>query len=96
MNFGPRDSLSVMEVVHLFEIAFQKKVIPELLKSSTPESEWLELDSELAHSYLGWQASISQIDAVRQTVRWYSDFASGQDARELMAEELGRFKIGKW
>ena len=96
LNFGPRDSLSVMEVVHLFEIAFQKKVTQELLKSSIPESEWLELDSELAHSYLGWQASISQIDAVRQTARWYSDFASGQDARELMAEELRRFKIGKW
>ena len=96
LNFGPRDSLSVMEVVNLFEIAFQKKVTQELLKSSIPESEWLELDSELAHSYLGWHASISQIDAVRQTARWYSDFASGQDARELMAEELGRFKIGKW
>jgi CDP-glucose 4,6-dehydratase len=96
INFGPRDSLSVLELVNLFEAAFEKKVEHAYLKSSIPESEWLELNSELAHSSLGWQSSFSQTGAVNQTAQWYSDFASGRDAKELMLEEIANFKFGKW
>jgi len=96
LNFGPRDSLSVMELVILFEAAFEKKVVHEHLKSSIHESEWLELNSELAHSYLGWKSSFSQSEAVSQTAEWYSNFASGRDARELILDQVAKFKIGKW
>ena len=96
VNFGPRDSLSVMELLSLFEKAFKKKVTIERLTSSIPESEFLELNPGLANTFFGWKTSFSQSDAVSQTAKWYSNFAIGRDAKELMLEEVEKFKIGKW
>lgn len=96
VNFGPKDSSSVMDLVNLFERAFNRKVELEYLKSSIPESERLELNSELAHTYLGWQSSFTQTHAVCQTADWYSKFANGRDAKELILEEVENFKSGKW
>jgi len=96
INFGPSTSLTVKELVSLFEKAFKKKANCEYLKSSIPESEQLELNSKLAKSTLGWQQSIPQTDAVIQTAEWYSKFATGRDAQELMLEEIANFRGGKW
>ncbi len=95
-NFGPSDSLSVIDLVKLFESAFQKKIDQVTIPSEIPESNWLALDSSLAHDNLKWKCSFSQEKAVRETANWYSKFANGEDARDLMKTEICRYKIGKW
>lgn len=96
VNFGPDESLSVTELVRLFEAAFGRKIELEESKSTFPESEWLRLDSSLARAYFGWESSISAAQAVSQTANWYSKFESGVDAKELMRAEILKYKVGKW
>ena len=96
VNFGPKESLSVIEVVSLFEGAFEKKVNHRIVQSSIPEAGSLALDSSLARAYLGWSTSFSQIEAVIQTAKWYNNFKDGADAKELMLEDISKFKQDKW
>lgn len=96
VNFGPDESLSVKELVRLFEAAFGRKIELEESKSTFPESEWLRLDSSLARAYFGWESSCSAAQAVSQTANWYSKFESGVDAKELMRAEILKYKVGKW
>lgn len=96
VNFGPDESLSVTELVRLFEAAFGRKIELEESKSTFPESEWLRLDSSLARAYFGWESSFSAAQAVSQTANWYSKFESGVDAKELMRAEILKYKVGKW
>lgn len=96
VNFGPDESLSVTELVRLFEAAFGRKIVLEESKSTFPESEWLRLDSSLARAYFGWESSFSAAQAVSQTANWYSKFESGVDAKELMRAEILKYKVGKW
>ena len=95
VNFGPSDSLTVIELVELFTDAFGKKVVHEFISSAIPESEWLALDSSLANKELKWKPSLSQSSTVNQTAAWYSKFADGGDARELIQTEISRFKLKK-
>lgn len=96
INFGPGVSLTVIELVNLFENAFNKRATHNYQEIAIPESERLELESNLAYSFLGWKPSISQRDAVKQTAEWYLKFASGRDAQELIFEEIANFKLDKW
>ena len=96
VNFGPDESLSVTELVRLFEAAFGRKIELGESKSTFPESEWLRLDSSLARAYFGWESSFSAAQAVSQTAKWYSKFESGVDAKELMRAEILKYKVGKW
>jgi CDP-glucose 4,6-dehydratase len=96
VNFGPEESLSVMELVALFERAFKKKVKHELVESLIPENISLSLDSSLAHRYFGWQPALSPNQAVKQTADWYSKFADNTDALALMSAEILKYKDGKW
>lgn len=96
VNFGPSDSLSVIELVKLFEGAFEKRIAQEVVSSQIPESPWLALDTSLAHNELNWKPSFSQALAVSQTAGWYSKYANGEDALELMQAEISRFKVDKW
>jgi CDP-glucose 4,6-dehydratase len=96
VNFGPDESLSVTELVRLFEAAFGRTIELEESKSTFPESEWLRLDSSLARAYFGWESSFSAAQAVSQTANWYSKFESGVDAKELMRAEILKYKVGKW
>lgn len=96
VNFGPDESLSVSELVRLFEAAFGRKIELEESKSTFPESERLRLDSSLARAYFGWESSFSAAQAVSQTANWYSQFESGVDVKELMRAEILKYKVGKW
>ena len=96
VNFGPEESLSVMELVHLFESAFGKKLVKEVVKSPIIESSWLSLDSSLARQYFGWKTSLSPEQSVMQTAEWYLKFSSGEDAKRLMLAEISKYKVGKW
>lgn len=96
INFGPNESLSVMQLLSLFEESFGRKINYEQRESSIPESKYLALDSSLAHTYLGWFAELSPIQAVSQTAEWYSNFEQGSDAKELVRQEISIYKVGKW
>jgi CDP-glucose 4,6-dehydratase len=96
VNFGPNESLSVMELHSLFEAAFGKKITLEIALSDLPESECLTLDSGLASAYFGWKTSLSPAQAVSQTADWYSKFANGEDAKKLMRMEIAKYKVNKW
>jgi CDP-glucose 4,6-dehydratase len=96
INFGPSQSLTVMEVVHLFEAAFNKKIKYNNLELIIPESTRLELDSKLARDYLGWQTSFSTADAINETAKWYAAFARGANQQELMESEITKFRKNRW
>lgn len=96
LNFGPQDSMSVIDLVKNFEHEFNSEIAQEIMPSPTPESTWLALDSSFAYSELGWKPSFSQISAVSQTARWYSKFLQGESARVLMQNEIAVYKVGKW
>jgi len=96
VNFGPDESLSVIDLISLFEVAFAKKIEFDVSESPLPESEWLALDSGLARKYFGWESSLSASQAINQTANWYSKFQSGEDAKELMISEILKYKVDKW
>jgi CDP-glucose 4,6-dehydratase len=96
VNFGPEESLSVIELINLFESAFGKKIVKEIIKSPIIESALLSLDSSLAHQYFGWKTSLSPEQSVMQTAEWYLKFSSGEDAKSLMLAEISKYKVGKW
>lgn len=96
VNFGPGESLSVINLISLFEVAFGKKIEFDVSESQLPESEWLALDSELARTYFGWESSLSAAQAIKQTADWYSAFERGVEAKELMMSEILKYKVGKW
>lgn len=96
VNFGPDESLSVVNLINLFEVAFRKKIEFDVSESHLPESEWLALDSELARNYYGWESSLSAAQAIKQTADWYSRFESGAEAKQLMISEILKYKVGKW
>ena len=96
INFGPGKSMAVMELIRHFEVAFDRRAAIEISKSNIPENNWLELNSQLANDYLGWQTSFSTLVAVTQTAEWYSRFERGKDAQEMMREEIEKFKLDKW
>ena len=96
LNFGPQDSMSVIDLVKSFEKVFNQRIAQEIVSSPIPESTWLALDASLAYSELGWKPSLTQFTAVSQTARWYSKFLQGESARELMRSEISDYRVGKW
>lgn len=75
VNFGPSsDSLSVKEVV---DIAISNWPMSDSVTVSYEEgnghveAQSLQLDSSLARSFLGWQDSWNQKEAVIATIRWW-------------------------
>ena len=96
INLGPSESLSVIELIKIFELSFKKKIDYKVIESNNYESPWLELNSKLAKDYLGWQTSFSPTDAINQTADWYSKFATGTDPKDLMSQEILSYRTGKW
>jgi CDP-glucose 4,6-dehydratase len=96
VNFGPSESLSVMDLVRLFEQAFSRGISHVVTESPVQESSWLGLDSSLAQHIYGWQTSLTSAEVVLQTAAWYSNFKNGADAKDLMLVEISKFKADKW
>ena len=96
VNFGPEDSMSVLDLVKHFEREFEKEIVQEVIPSQIPESSYLALDSSFAQHKLTWKPSFSQVTAVSQTAEWYAKFFKGESARELINTEISNFKVDKW
>ena len=91
INFGPTNSLAVTKLISIFEVAFGKKVKYEVGETNLYEANQLELNSQLALEYLGWQTSFSLVDAISETASWYSKFLGGANALELMSKDISKF-----
>ena len=91
INFGPTNSLSVTKLISIFEVAFGKKVKYEVGETNINEANQLELNSQLALEYLGWQTSFSLVDAISETATWYSKFLGGANALELMSKDMSKY-----
>jgi CDP-glucose 4,6-dehydratase len=88
VNFGPTDSLSVSNVLSLFQGVFGKEIAFEVVPSSISEHQYLRLNSQLALMNYGWEPVLTVNEAVYRTAKWYSDFSSGSDPRMLMLKEI--------
>lgn len=56
------------------------------------ESEFLELNSDLASNKLGWKPQINQIGAIEATVNWWKQyFRDESSARELVKKEISDY-----
>ena len=91
INFGPTNSLAVTKLISIFEVAFGKKVKYEVGETNLNEANQLELNSQLALEYLGWQTSFSLVDAIGETATWYSKFLDGANALELMSKDMSKY-----
>ena len=91
INFGPTNSLAVTKLISIFEVAFGKKVKYEVGETNLYEANQLELNSQLALEYLGWQTSFSLVDAISETASWYSKFLGGANALELMSKDMSKY-----
>lgn len=96
VNFGPSKSLSVLSLVTILESVLKQSFKIEISHSDFQEAIWLELDSQLAYQYFGWQPSFSVEDSIIKTGDWYLKFLNNSDAAELMSSEIGQHKVGKY
>lgn len=72
LNFGPTESsLQVSDVLGIVNLHWEikYKFIKELIVT---EAQLLDLDSSLAHSFLGWQPTFTQENAIVETIRWWN------------------------
>ena len=95
-NFGPKESLTVAELVRLFEESLNRQVDCEILESNIQEHGRLALDSHRAESILGWKPSLTPRQSIAQTADWYSKFLAGSDAQELMRDETIKHRGNAW
>lgn len=91
INFGPKDSLSVKQLITIFESSFGKSTNYKVLEPSFNEAQYLKLDSGLALKYLGWLPFFESSEAISQTASWYANFLQGNNALDLMAQELFQY-----
>jgi CDP-glucose 4,6-dehydratase len=95
-NFGPKDSLTVAELVGLFEESLNRQIPCEVLESNIQEHGRLALDSHRAESLLGWKPSLTPRQSIVQTADWYSKFIAGGDAQDLMRDEVTKHRGNVW
>ena len=95
-NFGPRKSLTVIELIRLFETYFERKFSYTIANPNEYESIALDLNSNLATEYLGWQPQFSPIESIKQTANWYLEYSAGANPKDLMLREITNYRKGKW
>lgn len=92
VNFGPKESYPVIELVRIFEQIFKQNLGVDVVKSEVNESNWLQLNSELAKNSLDWKTFYSNKEAIHLTAKWYLRFLNGENAQSLIIEEIENFK----
>lgn len=99
VNFSPREkSLSVADVVEIAVDTWQEVQIKtpkiELNKFADTQIESMELniDSNLATQFIGWEPRFSQKEAVISTLNWWKSFSSMQvPASTLIQNDIEDF-----
>ena len=90
-NFGPTYSLSVMEVVNLFNECTGSRISLKLVNSGEYEQTQLAIDSNKAKLELGWLPQFLPEEAIRNTLEFYNEFRLGFDANQLARRDVKKY-----
>jgi CDP-glucose 4,6-dehydratase len=95
LNFGPKSSMSVKELIDLFNSHLEIKCELNVSGDGFREHGRLALDSHLAEEYLGWVPRYSIEESVARTASWYRNFLAGADVPKLMSDEIDMYFGGR-
>ena len=87
-NLGPLQSLSVIEVVKIFEKTYGKKINLAESNSTYHESRSLTLDSGKARSELHWKPFFSPTNTIENTAYWYLHKKIEQNMEKTIETEV--------
>lgn len=90
-NFGPTHSLSVKEVINLFNECTGAKIVVKHGNSEDYEQNHLAIDSTKAKLELGWVPYFLPKDAIRNTLEFYKDFRLGYGADHLAKRDVKKY-----
>jgi CDP-glucose 4,6-dehydratase len=90
-NFGPNSSLSVEEVVKIFESVFRPMTSVLNGEFSNFERQYLELNSDKARDILNWRPFYSPQDAIKEALLFYRRYLFGEDLNLLAKESLAEW-----
>lgn len=94
-NFGPdpKSPQTVGEVADLVATSWVDQATWKAeLSSRSSESGFLVLESEKAKTFLGWRETLTPVQAVQWTVSWHKQILSGLKARDLLMEQIEKFR----
>ena len=94
-NFGPDGSLTVLNLIQKFSLAFGNNLEIQEIKSQIVEQNQLHLDNSKAKKELNWIPKYTPIESIEDTASWYARFLKKDDIFEIMRESLdkyGRYK----
>lgn len=91
VNFGPRNELSVENVISLFSKSFPRMPNIKLVANSYGEHQSLLLDSSLARKKLGWVPKFDIGGAISESADWYMRYLLGEDTMGLSLNAIERF-----
>ena len=92
VNIGPQNSISVMEVIDLFQSENKSKIDIKLDESNILEHSLLSLDTDLAVSELGIKHLYDSHNAISLTANWYAQYLKGEDPQKLMFSEIESYR----
>lgn len=98
-NFGPsdQDHASVQTIIEKMNHLWNQKIKYEIKRSdSNPhEAHYLSLNCDKAKEKLGWEPKINLDYALKMTVEWYEEDASGSDLLKLSNKQIEKYKYAK-
>jgi CDP-glucose 4,6-dehydratase len=87
-NLGPLESLSVSEIIKIFEKTYSKKLRVTQPNSIYLESSSLTLNTEKARSELKWKPFFSPINTIENTADWYLNKRFGQNLEKIIETDI--------
>ena len=79
-NFSLEQPLTVLQVVEALQKLMKcEHLQPIVQNNASGEIREQYLNTEKAHSFLGWKAQYSLDQGLAETIAWYRDFFSGKD-----------------
>lgn len=89
-NFGPNveDCISTEQLVSLFCDKWQNQQYENLNESSNKESNYLKLNSELAHKKLNWQITWGIDTSISKIVEWTKCYYNREDIIKKTDEQI--------
>ncbi len=91
-NFGPEKSMSVLETIDRVSmiIGYKPQIIE--IKATFKENTRLHLDNTKAKIELDWLPCYSPEESVELVALWYLNYLKGEQPRNLMFNDLLKFK----